>query len=401
MTGDSITEGDGNASAYRYQLFEKLYKSGAAFEFLGPNTSGDLRLPKAYYHHGGYCGITIGTDPEKDPGLNAKLVKLPGYAEAVRDCDIMLLWIGYNDYGRKIDLEHITDRLTDLIGKYHALNSDLIIYVGTLFNYREERDINKWILDERTGIALEEKFPGLSYNAVDMNVGANRLTKSDNDFPEDDGHPAESGNKKIAASWHDAIIGRVLELSKSKPADAPTPVRVSSINGSIRPMSLRQGESVTFTASVKPDDAEVTTILWSSSNPTVAKVDDYGRVTARIPGEAVITAKSLDLGYTLSAKITVYGGMLDLMRGYTTVFESDFTDKSKWDGPEDVISADYNKLGIRWNRTKTGEMTAKSDIGIAVDNDFVMSFVFRTIGKKSRNTWGSAERCQGLSIVGD
>ena len=32
----------------------------------------------------------------------------------------------------------------------------------------------------------------------------------------------------------------------------------------------------------------------------------------------------------------------------------DFTDKANWDGPEDVISCEYNKLGTRWNRTKTG-----------------------------------------------
>ena len=73
LTGDSITEGDGNASAYRYALFKKLWEAGAAFTFLGPNTSGDLRLPTAYYPHGGYCGITIGSDPEKDPGLMGRV----------------------------------------------------------------------------------------------------------------------------------------------------------------------------------------------------------------------------------------------------------------------------------------------------------------------------------------
>ena len=52
--GDSLTEGDGNPSAYRYPLFERLFKAGADFRFVGPSSSrDDVRLPALYNHHGG------------------------------------------------------------------------------------------------------------------------------------------------------------------------------------------------------------------------------------------------------------------------------------------------------------------------------------------------------------
>jgi len=382
LTGDSITEGDGNASAYRYQLFKRLYAAGAAFEFVGENTSGDLRLPHAYYKHGGYCGITVGID--EDNGLIGKFKNKPEYAEAAKNADIIVLWIGYNDYGRDIDLDHISDRVVNYIAKCHELNPDVSIYVGTLFNYKAERPLNAWILDPATKTMLEEKFPGLRYTGVDMNVGENRLSKEDGDFPEDDGHPNEKGNSKIAESWYRAIIDEVLEISRSKPAECEAPVRVKSIKGDVRPVTLKRGEGVTFTASVLPEDAEVNTILWESSNPKAATVDDYGRVMGVSEGRAVITATTLDCGFSLSAEVMVTGIGMNLGAHMKKVYESDFTDPEKWTGPKDVFSPEFNKLGYRYNRTKTGELTLNEEI--PCNGDFLLSFTLRVANDRTHGT---------------
>ena len=398
LTGDSITEGDGNASAYRYALFKKLWEAGAAFTFLGPNTSGDLRLPTAYYPHGGYCGITIGSDPEKDPGLMDRVKNMEGYIEAVREADIIVLWIGYNDYGRKIDLDHIGDRLKALIGEYHALNPDVTIFTGTLFDYdNPDRKLNGYILDPATKAALEAEFAGLTYIGVDMNVGENRLTRNGSDFPEDDGHPAEPGNIKIANSWFDAIIGKVRELNEREADTDARPVRAASISGDLRPMTLRPGESVTFRAKAMPEDAEVSTILWESSDASVASADDYGRIRAMAAGETVITAKTLDGGHALTAKVTVAGEAFCAAEGFTQTFAADFTKADGWEGPEDVFSTDFNKLGFRWNRTKTGELTCKEEI--ACGGDFVLACTMRTANDRTRSAarW-LAVRYAGLEL---
>lgn len=55
---------------------------------------------------------------------------------------------------------------------------------------------------------------------------------------------------------------------------------------------LTVGNSVTVTATVTPDNATNATVNWTSSDETVAKVDNNGKVTAVAAGNATITATS-------------------------------------------------------------------------------------------------------------
>ena len=48
-----------------------------------------------------------------------------------------------------------------------------------------------------------------------------------------------------------------------------------------------------------------TSISWSSSNPNVATVDEYGKVTGVSAGTAVITVTSADGGFTATCTVTV------------------------------------------------------------------------------------------------
>ena len=70
-------------------------------------------------------------------------------------------------------------------------------------------------------------------------------------------------------------------------------------------LTLTEGDSETLTATVKPDDATDKTISWSTSDATVASVDDNGKVTAIKAGTATITVKTKDGGKTATCKITV------------------------------------------------------------------------------------------------
>lgn len=67
-------------------------------------------------------------------------------------------------------------------------------------------------------------------------------------------------------------------------------------------VSLKVGESVKLTATIKPADATDKTITWSSSNPAVAKVEN-GTVTAISEGSAVITAKAGEKSATCSVTV--------------------------------------------------------------------------------------------------
>lgn len=67
-------------------------------------------------------------------------------------------------------------------------------------------------------------------------------------------------------------------------------VPTSSVTLDKTTLSLAVGETAQLTATVKPDDATDKNVSWTSSDETVAKVDN-GKVTAVKAGKAMITAK--------------------------------------------------------------------------------------------------------------
>ncbi|MBR6590419.1 MAG: Ig-like domain-containing protein [Bacteroidaceae bacterium] len=81
------------------------------------------------------------------------------------------------------------------------------------------------------------------------------------------------------------------------------PIVVSSVALDKQTAEVLRGGTVTLTATVSPTDADNTTLVWASSDETVATVKD-GVVTALKAGEAVITATTTD-GSNLSATCTV------------------------------------------------------------------------------------------------
>ena len=60
-------------------------------------------------------------------------------------------------------------------------------------------------------------------------------------------------------------------------------------------ISLSAGDTESLTAMIDPLNATVKTVLWTSSNDSVAVVGINGTVTAIADGRAVITAKSVDV----------------------------------------------------------------------------------------------------------
>jgi len=77
-------------------------------------------------------------------------------------------------------------------------------------------------------------------------------------------------------------------------------------------MTLLSGTSRRLEAMVAPVDATNGNVSWSSNNPQVATVDSSGNVTAKKPGEAVITVTSQDGGVTNTCVVTVTAGLRDI-----------------------------------------------------------------------------------------
>ncbi len=74
-------------------------------------------------------------------------------------------------------------------------------------------------------------------------------------------------------------------------------------------LTLYKGDFKKLTAKVTPENASQS-VIWSSSDPFVVTVDSKGNISAKAKGEAVITVKTADKGYSgkgysASCKITV------------------------------------------------------------------------------------------------
>ena len=81
---------------------------------------------------------------------------------------------------------------------------------------------------------------------------------------------------------------------------------VSSITLSDADLILNLGTTVTLVATVLPEDAINKTVEWSSSDESVASVDETGKVQAKGVGSALITATAIDGDYQANCAITVY-----------------------------------------------------------------------------------------------
>jgi len=75
-------------------------------------------------------------------------------------------------------------------------------------------------------------------------------------------------------------------------------------------LSLFTGDTAPLTATVQPSDATNQNVTWSTSDNTVATVDENGTVTAVGAGEATITVTTEDGTFTATCKVTVTHSMV-------------------------------------------------------------------------------------------
>jgi len=93
------------------------------------------------------------------------------------------------------------------------------------------------------------------------------------------------GSATITAKAGDASSTCSVTVTESK-------VEVTSITLNKNSLALKAGESETLVATVLPVNATDKTVSWTSSNPSVATVNNAGKVTAVLNGSATITARA-------------------------------------------------------------------------------------------------------------
>lgn len=122
---------------------------------------------------------------------------------------------------------------------------------------------------------------------------------------------AMNGARIGAYAWNDASGTSYQDLFKIgtlELAAAPTPNTTSVTGVTLDPstLSLTAGSTAaTLTATVLPNNASNKAVTWSSSDLSVATVDNNGVVTPLKAGTATITATTVDGGFTATSVVTV------------------------------------------------------------------------------------------------
>ena len=80
---------------------------------------------------------------------------------------------------------------------------------------------------------------------------------------------------------------------------------VSGVTLNAKEMTLFSGNTLELKATITPADADNQSITWTSSDETIARVNNKGGVTGVRGGEAIITATSVDSGKTAQCKVIV------------------------------------------------------------------------------------------------
>jgi len=112
-------------------------------------------------------------------------------------------------------------------------------------------------------------------------------------------------------------------------------------------MSLKVGTSGVIASTIKPDNATVDELIWESSDPTVAKVDNEGRVNGIKEGTAVITARTPDGKVTATCVVTIVSNSV----------------------PVDKIKFDKDKVSVQVG--ETDQLIAKIEPENATERDLI------------------------------
>ncbi len=170
-----------------------------------------------------------------------------------------------------------------------------------------------------------------------------------------------------------------------------SPILVSSITLSDTNISLNIGDTHTLSASISPENATNRDVSWTSANPQVATVDEYGNVTAIAIGETTITATANDgSGISASCNVTVNPILVEsITLDYTTlelntgdsqlltasIYPENATDKTVqwWSDDKNIADVDQNGLVTMTNNGGTTTIHVRACDGSGVEATCVVT----------------------------
>jgi len=180
-----------------------------------------------------------------------------------------------------------------------AISSDDIVIAGESVVSSPNKDVKLYSTTPKDESGKELVFYTVVFLEAD---GATQIEKYDNvqsgakiELPDID---EIAGYKML---WKNQADGKTYQPETKVAITANTvfvvkeeKILVTKITLDTTKETLEVGDDVKLAETVEPSDAFDDSVVWSSSNPKVATVDQNGKVTGVAPGTAVITVKAKD-----------------------------------------------------------------------------------------------------------
>ena len=157
------------------------------------------------------------------------------------------------------------------------------------------------------------------------------------------------------------------------------PVSSITINGA--EPTLVEGDTLILTATITPSDASYKTVTWTSSNDTVAIVDQNGKVTAKSVGTATIKA-TVD-GVTEECTITVEEKVIPVESITLNKTEAEIFVGAEEKLTATVLPEDATNKDVTWTSSDTTVATVDQNGRVAAQNKAGTATITATAGDKS------------------
>ncbi len=197
-----------------------------------------------------------------------------------------------------------------------------------------------------------------------------------------------SNNDKIATVDSNGVVTAVAEgnavitaTAGGKSATCAVSVKksvvaVTSVTLNKTSLNMTKGQSETLTATVTPDNATDKTVSWSSSDATIASVDQNGRVTALKSGSATIMAKAGEKSATCSVTITTPVESVSLDRTSVNLEEGQTTTLVATINPNDA-----DDKTVTWTTSNASVATVTNGVVTAIAEG--VATITASVGGKS------------------
>jgi uncharacterized protein YjdB/agmatine/peptidylarginine deiminase len=147
-------------------------------------------------------------------------------------------------------------------------------------------------------VTFTDNSAGGPFSSWSWNFGQDAVPASANTQGPHEVYYTSAGSKTVSLT-----VDGIYSATKENYIAVVVPVKGISVYPDIASVGIN--ETLQLTAEVLPENATNKQVTWSSSNTDIAIVDASGLVTGISEGPAVITATTVDGGYTAACEVTV------------------------------------------------------------------------------------------------